>query len=312
MSVRRSQAPEPIVATTSGPKTAKTPSARRYNRRARRLIARFKKEVPAHVREFLLKSYAREVAVRRGQKHSPAEYAHGFLSALEKFAPQILAGVLPGYGPMRACFGLELVCEVAPVIEGLEQKRRETRDARRSHNAAVGLTDAQRLDAQVALACVVGGDPDAAERIAETAPRSRSARGRIESAENLALEAMRAVEEVPVELLDDAGLTAEALDGLQTTTAQADDAAHARAETEAAARAARAQLAEPCGRILHELKTLLQAARRARTKDATVPTFRTKLVSPSKPTATEDEDEAATPAPVPTPAPEEPPATKPA
>lgn len=111
---------------------------------------------------------------------------------------------------------------------------------------------------------------------------------------------------------DDAGLTAEALDGLQTTTAQADDAAHVRTETEAAARAARAQLAEPRGRILHELKTLLQAARRARTKDATVPTFRTKLVSPSKPTATEDEDEAATPAPVPTPAPEEPPATKPA
>jgi hypothetical protein len=303
MSVRRSQIPAPLLQTAAhGPTAASTNPDRQYNRRARRLLARYRKEVPPHVREYLLKSHARETAVRQGLQFAPSEYVHDFLSALEKFTPRILAGSLPGYGSLRACFGLDLVLSIAPAVEALEQQRGASRDARRTHSRAVSLTDTQRLDAQVALASVLGDDLHA------TSPRSRTATARIKAAEDLALEAARAREEVPVELLEDAGLSSEALATFEDTTRKADEAAGNRTEMESAAQTARAQLAEPCGRILRELRVLLQVARHARKKDPTTPKFSTRLVKHKKSTPPTGEDTA--PA-TPTPTPAEP-VTKPA
>jgi hypothetical protein len=163
----------------------------------------------------------------------------------------------------------------------------------------VTRAEKQRAFATVAFRAVLSGDgaPDA--NLGAATPKSHAKADRIQSAEELAAEVERVQGDVPAELLDDAGLTADVLGALSDKAGAATESGSVRADKASARQLLRAQLAEPCGRMRHELRVLLAAARAARKLDPNVPQFTSSLLNHDA--ADKREDEPA-PDPAPTPA----------
>ncbi|MFO0646564.1 MAG: hypothetical protein U0326_10030 [Polyangiales bacterium] len=263
-------------ATAKAQKPAKTSV---YSRRLRRLAARFNAKLTAEARDYLVACVTTTAAIQKGRSNSPADYVDEILGALEVFGPYIEKKAIPGYGPMRARYAVELLKQAVPLLDALGEHQRAERSASATHRNALSLSDQQRLVAGTAFRAVLSGDaaPEASRDAAT--PKSGAKRDRIESAEELAAEVARVQGEVPADLLDDAGLTADVLGALSERAGTAADTASTRNDRASARQLIRAQLAEPCGRIRVELQVLLAGARAARKVDPNVPRFTSSVLS---------------------------------
>lgn len=275
-------------ATAKGQKPAKTSV---YSRRLRRLAARFNAKLSEEARDYLVACVTTTAAIQKGRSNSPADYVDEILGALEVFGPYIEKKAIPGYGPMRARYAVDLLKQAVPLLDALGEHQRAERSASATHRNALSLTDQQRLVAGTAFRAVLSGDaaPEASRDAAT--PKSGAKRDRIESAEELAAEVARVQGEVPADLLDDAGLTADVLGALSERAGTAADTASTRNDKASARQLIRAQLAEPCGRIRVELQVLLAGARAARKVDANVPRFTSSVLSHTSASASATPDE---------------------
>lgn len=297
---RRSQNPPPNVvepARVGGGATERRSGDASYAAVALRLVALFAVVLTERARAFLLGTLSVEKARALGMRASPSDVVDEFARCLVAYAPLIATRRLPGYGPLRARFGAELVRGVAAGIDRYEAQQVAVRGAAGERDGAMELTDAMRDAAVAGLRCLSGDDAALGERVRSVAEPASSVAGHLRSVESIAREVEQARENVPPELLDDAGLTAEVLDAMQSSTRGASRAREQSAEARQAQQRLRAELAEPCGRIYQELRTLLAAARAARKRDRTVPSVSSWLVT--RPARTRR-----SPAPQPTPAPQ--------
>lgn len=87
---------------------------------------------------------------------------------------------------------------------------------------------------------------------------------------------------VPASVLADAGLTPEVLAALKSGSRSVAATVAARDRRKADRQTSRGKLALPCGRLVHELRLLLAAAREARKSDPTVPRVSSPLVTPPR------------------------------
>lgn len=255
----------------------------RHNRALRRLAARFNSKLSEEARAYFASCVTTTTAMQKGRLSAPSEYIGEFLGALDVFRVYIEKKAIPGYGPMRARYGIELLQQAVPLLDALDEHQRLEVDAADTHRAAVSLTDRQRLLAGAAFRAVLSGDAAPSVGRDAATPKSSSKRDRMESAEVLASEVARAKADVPADVLEDAGLGSDALSALSDQVGEASDKDSARNDTASARQLLRAQLAEPCGRIRAELQVLLAGVRAARKVDPSVPRFTSALLNHSAP-----------------------------
>ncbi len=265
------------AAQTSAQRKGKT--ARGYVASLAYLFAAFTMLITDKARAFLMARLSVAAAQSLGMRASPTDVVDEFVRCLTVYAPFIQQKRLQGYGPMRARFGLELAKGAAPLLDRYHAADPALRGAAAERDRTMAKTEAMRAGVVTGLLNLAGDDAEANERVRAAAAPQDTADAHLRAMDNLAHEIAVAREEVPEELLDDSGLDAATLDAVQSSTR---DAADARTKSRAhrlAQQQLRAELAEPCGRIYHELKTMLRAARTARQQDATIPEVTSWLVS---------------------------------
>lgn len=275
--------PEGEAAPTSAQRKGKTP--RGYLASLQRLFAVFTMLITDKARAFLLERLSVAAAQSLGMRASPTDIVDEFMRCLAVYAPLIQQKRLPGYGPMRVRFGLELAKAAAPLLDRYHAADPALRGAAAKRDHALAQTEAVRAGVLVGLRNLAGDDVEANERVRAAAEPKDAIDAHLRAMDNLAHEIALAREEVPEELLDDAGLDDATLDAVQSSVREATDARTQSRARRLAQQQLRAELAEPCGRIYHELKTMLRAARTARQRDATIPEVTSWLVSRTATTA---------------------------
>ena len=291
----RSQRPKPLAEGDADPSAhasrarARTPP-RSNAEKIQALVVLYVLTLNADERAYLQSLFGAEAARKQAADKNPQEVFDALVGALETFAPWIVAGKLPGFGPRRGRFAFECAQGVAQPLT--DYAKAATAEKVAAHDAAktLTLTDPARQDALCAMQSLLGGDSSVRTRLSERGVPGATRDSRIQSADHVAQEAEAARAHIPASLLEDAGLSAPVLDSL-STTAESAAAAHTgyrRGRVER--QALRGDLAESVGRMRFELKQLLTSARQARKRDPSVPTFSTKVVgahakSAKKPTA---------------------------
>ncbi len=268
--------PDDAVAPTSAQRKGK--SVRSYAVTLRAMFAIFTMLITDRARAFLMARLSVAAARTLGMRASPSDIADEFLRCLAAYGPLVQQKRLPGYGPMRARFGLELAQGIEASLERYRAMRPEVRGAAAARDGAMERTEAMRAGVVTGLRNLAGDDDEAVGRVRAVASPKRAADDHLRAMDQLAHEIVQARDEVPPELLDDAGLSPEVLDAVQETTRGAAEARTSSRGQRAAQQQLRAELAEPCGRIYNELKALLRAARTARKHDPTVPDVTSWLV----------------------------------
>lgn len=269
--------PHDRAAQTTAPRSATHTGS--YAASLTHLFATFTAPVTDEARAFLTARLSVAAAKALGLRATPTDIADEFLRCLAVYAPLILEKRLRGYGPMRARFGLELAQRSAASLDRHRAADPSLRGAAAERERTLAKTDAMRTEVVTALRNLAGDDPEAIERVRAAGRPKRAVDARLRGMEQLAQEITRARDEVPAELLDDAGLDADTLDAVLTSTRDTSDAHASSRARRLAQQRLRGELAEPCGRIFNELKTLLRAARSARFRDPTVPDVTSWLVT---------------------------------
>ncbi len=257
----------------------KAAAARGYLAALQHLFAIFTMLITDKARAFLMERLSVAAAQTFGMRASPTDIADEFMRCLAVYAPLIQQKRLPGYGPMRARFGLELVKSASALLDRYRTADPALRSAAAKRDLTLAKTEALRAEVVTGLRNLVGDDAEANERVRAAAAPRDAVDEHLRAMDNLAHEIAQAREEVPEELLDDSGLDANTLDAVQSSTRDAADARTRSRAQRLAQQQLRADLAEPCGRIYNELKAMLRAARTARQRDATVPEVTSWLVS---------------------------------
>ncbi|MFO0645952.1 MAG: hypothetical protein U0326_06920 [Polyangiales bacterium] len=243
------------------------------------LFATFTAPVTDKARAFLLSRLSVAAAKALGLRATPTDIADEFLRCLAVYAPLIQQKRLRGYGPMRARFALELTRSAAASLDRHRTADPSLRGAAAERERTLAKTDAMRAEVVTALRNLAGDDPEAIERVRTAGKPKRAVDARLRGMTQLAQEITRAREEIPAALLDDAGLDADTLDAVLAITRDTADAHASSRARRLAQQRLRAELAEPCGRIFNELKTMLRAARAARFQDPTIPDVTSWLVT---------------------------------
>ena len=298
----RSQRPKPLAEGDADPSAhasrarARTPP-RSNAEKIQALVVLYVLALTADERAHLQSLLRAEAARKLAADKNPQEVFDALVGALETFAPWIVAGKLPGFGPRRGRFAFECAQGVAQPLT--DYAKAATAEKVAAHDAAktLTLTDPARQDALCAMQSLLGGESSVRTRLTERGVPDATRDSRIQSADHVAQEAEAARAHIPASLLEDAGLTTTVLDSLSTTAQSAADA-HTRYRRGCTTRKAlRGDLAEAVGRMRFELQQLLTSARQARKRDPSVPTFATKVVGAHARSAKKSDAKPATPQP---------------
>jgi hypothetical protein len=252
-------------------------------------------------RAFLLARLTTAAARKSGARNTPQAVFDGLVGALETYAPWIVAGKLGGYGPRRGHFAGSLARSIAPELDAYVTVASTERIAADSAKQALARTDPARQEIAGAVQCLFGDGSDELARIKAHTAKDPSRDGALRAAGRFvdAIDAVR--ETVPHTMLEDAGITSDALDALTTTAHDAVDARAGYRRDRTTRKVKRGDLSETVGRMAYELRQILAAAKRARTNDPSVPSF-VSPVAASHPRAKKTSAEpAAPPAPAPKP-----------
>lgn len=202
--------------------------------------------------------------------------------------PHITNAKIPGYGPVRAKYLLELGTELATHIQGHDQAMREAAGAGAGqHTNLKGSRNLRRAALRI-LKNLLGQEPTALTRIRKAAfEYQEKPDERARTLEALAAELEVAIQKVSPNIAADAGATPELIASLRLN-------AKAVMSARDLARKSQSDLATHYrimnildGRILFELRALLRAVRDARKIDATLPQIKSnrvlRLSKPKKP-----------------------------
>ena len=207
----------------------------------------------------------------------------------------VLDKKLPGYGPLRLRYCLELAGRLADRVAELDSSRVNATGAGSVKVATLRDTRDLRRSALRVVKNLAGRRPEERSRLAAIAARyEEKPDERARSLEELAKEVLGAIAKVPKEVAVDAGATQELVD---TLTATAGDVL----TTHGGAREARSTVASIYdemnvldGRLLHELRLLVGSFKDARKQDKSIPAVTSDLFKASKSKAKKDEKTAKT------------------
>jgi hypothetical protein len=276
----RSQFPSPLEGEAQQPATGHAQDKPRPElaSRVNALRVLFPVTLDPTERVFFRSTLSVSSAQRDGVSANPHDVADEYTRCVQAYAPWLTRGALCGYGSLRVSYGLGLAADMAPTLDAHSAATSSTTAATAQSAQALALTGPARRLALRSLRNLTGHDPAARARLRD-ALKDLSVDGRIRSLDRIRAEVQDARAHIPSRVLTDAGLTPEVLDALAATSQQAADARARVRDQKQQAQVIRADLAEPTGRLLRELRLLLAAARDTRSVDATLPTVTSWLIS---------------------------------
>ncbi len=246
-------------------------------------------------------------ARKLGADKNPREVFDEFERGLTTFAPHILAGKLPGFGPRRARFGAELLRDTAAPLDTHAAAEVDAKVATTLAAHAITLTRPAQRRALCAVRSLLANHSEARTRLAASAPAEQSRDAKLRRLEEVVREIESVRTSIPASLLADAGLSPAVLDALAATATAAVDAHRRQRSGRQTRTTLRGELTPAVGRMVFELRQLMASVREARRGDPTLPAFSSKFVGAQTTTA-----KPAPPAPVVTPPAPVPPAPAPA
>lgn len=247
-------------------------------------------------RTFLESLLSPEAAIKRGARENPQVVFNELVEALALWAPWIKNRKFVGYGPRRARFTAELANKVVGPLDAFNAAESNERFASKEATQARTLTEPARQDAVFAVQSLFTPGDAAHARFAVNTATGTTHDARL-VATGQVVEEVRAVRaNVPASILEDAGLTPEALDALEGQVQRAGQARTRYRDGRTTRKAMRSDLAASVGRMVFELRLLVTAAKRARRRDPSIPSFTATVVA-SRPKAAKKKP-AANPQPV--------------
>jgi hypothetical protein len=262
-----------VILQGSAPKTRITKSRHPNLDRAVALFALFVVLPSEADCAFLRARISAATARKNGARNTPQTVFDGLVGALETYAPWIVAGKLGGYGPRRGRFAAGFAHSIAPELDAYVAIASNERIAADSAKQALARTDPARQEIAGALQGLFGEGSDELARIKTRTADDTSRDGKLRAAGRFVAEIDAVRETVPHTMLEDAGITSEALDALATTADEAVDARAGYRRDRSARKVKRGDLSETVGRMEYELRQILAAAKRARKNDPSVPSF---------------------------------------
>lgn len=202
--------------------------------------------------------------------------------------PLILASKIPGYGPIRAKYLIELGVELATHVHTYDHAMAAAAGSGASSTTNLKGSRNLRKTALRILKNLAGEDAEARARVKQLAEkRGENPDERTRSLERIADELDAVVAKLSPVLVADAGISPELIAGLRlnakAVTESRDTARDTRGDTKAQLRVMNIL----DGRILFELRALIRAARDANKVDPTLPIIRSarvqRLSRPRKP-----------------------------
>lgn len=283
----RSQAPGPLTdgdASRNGAGAARTAdrSPRSMVTLASGLTVLFTHEpLDASERACFRATIASPKAVREGSRVAARDVVEEYDRCVRVVAPWIDKGTLRGYGALRVAYAGEIITAMAPTLDAHAVARNDVVTATSRAAETVKLTRAERRLAVRSLRNLTGDDPALKARLREAA-KQRQRGGGLNEIDRITVEVRHVRANYPARVLDDAGLSAAVLDALVAATSDASAARTRVRDGKQQAQVLRADLAEPAGRLLHELRALVAAARDTRKSDPTVPSLSSWLLRRAK------------------------------
>ncbi len=238
-------------------------------------------------------------AVALGSEVDPAGVAADFVRCLALLSPWIIAGRLGVYGARRARYGLDLVSRMLPALAARQAHERSIETTRKRSAPVASLAPAAESEARRALSEMIEeceAQAEIEESLSPAGVVTEVARGK----ERIAAQVRYVRRNVSEADRADVGLTSEVLDALEGLAEHALERSAAVSRDRLAKQALRAELAEPCGRLIREM---LGAADRMRAVDASIPAASSRYARPS---SAKDVDGGAPEPPTPPPAPDAP------
>lgn len=220
-------------------------------------------------------------AVSQGSRVAARDVVEEYDRCVRVLAPWIHKGTLRGYGSLRVSYAGELITAMAPTLDAHAVARADVITATSRASQAVKLTRQERRLAVRSLRNLAGDDPALKARLREAA-KQRQQGGGLGELDRVAVEVRHVRANYPARVLDDAGLTSAVLDALITSTSDASASRTRVRDGKQHAQVLRADMAEPAGRLLHELRALIAAARDTRASDPTVPSVSSWLLRRTK------------------------------
>ncbi len=196
--------------------------------------------------------------------------------------PFVKASKIPGYGPMRLKYLLELGLELATHVHGHDEAMAKAAGAGVVKTTNLKGSRSLRRTALRVLKNLAGQDEAALARIEEAASEAKEKPDeRARGLDALASEVEAAAAKLPPDIAADMGLTPELIAGLRQNAKAVLGARDSAKETrgDIASRYDLMNLLD--GRILFELRALLRAMRDARKNDPTVPRLKAGRVQRS-------------------------------
>jgi hypothetical protein len=220
-------------------------------------------------------------AVGQGSRVAARDVVEEYDRCVRTLAPWIRKGTLRGYGSLRVAYAGEIITAMAPTLDAHSVARTDVITATSRAAETLRLTRSERRLAVRSLRNVAGDEPALKARLREAA-KQRPQGGGLGELDRIAIEVRHVRANYPPRVLDDAGLSVAVLDALVATTSDASASRTRVRDGKQQAQVLRADLAEPAGRLLHELRALVAAARDTRVSDPTVPSVSSWLLRRAK------------------------------
>ncbi len=237
-------------------------------------------------RTFLESLLKPEAAIKLGAGANLQPIFDELVEALALFAPWIQGKRFTGYGPRRGRFAAECAHGAVGPIDAYHAAATTEKVASKEASHALALTAPTRQDALFAVQSLLPhGDVVARARLAAKTSVGTTRDAAITATAEVVREVEAVRANVPATMLDDAGLSPDTLDDLARRAQTAATKRTRYRDGRTARKALRSDLAALVGRMLFELRQLLAAARRARRRDASIPSFASNVVKGKPKTA---------------------------
>ncbi len=248
--------------------------------------------------DFYRNSIDTQHATAWGARHESGAVLDDFLGCITPVADAVIAGRIPGYGPLRFAYACGVAHQLASAVKTLDESTVAAAGSSEARSVTLRDTQALRRQAKRALRNLAGARPDARRRVAEAARDEGNPDDRSRSLAALAAELEHVRQTVPERVAADAGATPELIAQLRSMSSVVLDKKGSARDQRGKVAAVYDTLNELDGRVLHEVQLLVGAVRDARRHDPTIPACRSRLVRKGK--AKKPSEPAAPPTPAPT------------
>jgi hypothetical protein len=237
-------------------------------------------KLSAETRAYYLSLIDPEKAHHDGSAKKATVLLADLMHAARTVLPFVVAGKVPGYGPLRLRYAVELGRELSQMLADRDDARIETAGLRGARWASLDDTRVLRRQALRVLHNLSGTEEEDEARVRNAAGTAKpEADERARSLENIAAQIAEKAAGIPADAAKDAGATPELLDrlreGAKGVLDSRDDAVSAHDDLTGRTSAMHVL----GGRILREIRQIQGTLRDGRAGDPTLPRLRLRALS---------------------------------